>query len=161
MTTSSLPLGTAVFAIDDHATCYLHSLLSSLILLIPPPPLPPRLPKAPVVPVIVVNPPQDADMGDDVKQALLEMANSFREIGQTAKQNNTNFLGDIPYFGIPPAQDKRKSIIPLGEPNRFLNLVDTVTERADFTVAGKIGVLKSKLLGPAQEHWSDYNGGDN
>ena len=58
--------------------------------------LPPHLPKAPVVPAIVVIPPPAANMGDDVKQALLEMANSFREIGQTAKQNNTYFLGDIP-----------------------------------------------------------------
>ena len=27
-------------------------------------------------------------------------------------------------------------------------------------MAGKIAVLKSKLLGPAQDHWSDYTGGD-
>ena len=88
------------------------------------------------------------------------MAQGMRQIGVTARQNNTNFLSDIPYFGIPPAQDKRKTIIPLGETNRFLDIVDTVTDNDDFTVAGKIAVLKSKLLGPAQEHWSDYIGGD-
>ena len=35
-----------------------------------------------------------------------------------------------------------------------------MTDNDDFTVAGKIAVLKSKLLGPAQDHWSDYTGGD-
>ena len=125
-----------------------------------PPPLPPHLPKAPVVPAIPVVPPPPVEMAEELKAAFLDMANSFKEIGQTAKQNNTNFLGDIPFYGIPPSQDKKKSIIPLSESNRFLNLVDTVTERAEFTVAGKISVLKSKLLGPALEHWNDYNGGD-
>ena len=96
----------------------------------------------------------------DVRQALIDMANAMHQVGTTARQNNTNFLSDIPYFGIPPSQDKKKSIIPLGETSRFLDIVDTVTNNDDFTVAGKISVLKSKLLGPAQDHWSDYTGGD-
>ena len=57
-------------------------------------------------------------------------------------------------------QTKKKRIIPLGEAGRFLEIVDTVTNNDDFNVAGKIAVLKSKLLGPAQDHWSDYTGGD-
>ena len=44
----------------------------------------------------------------DVRQALLGMAHAMHQIGTTARQNNPNFLSDIPYFGIPPAQDKRK-----------------------------------------------------
>ena len=56
-----------------------------------------------------------AGVAADVRQALLDMAQGMRQIGVTARQNNTNFLSDIPYFGIPPAQDKRKTIIPLGE----------------------------------------------
>ena len=68
-------------------------------------------------------------------------------------------MAEIPYYGFPPASNKNKSIIPLTEPNRFLDLVDLITDRADFTVAGKVNVLKSKLLGPALEHWSIYTGG--
>ena len=98
-------------------------------------------------------------LADDIRLAMQDMARGMRQIGVTARQNNTNFLSDIPYFGIPPEQDRRKAIIPLSEPNRFLDIVDTLTDNGDFTVAGKIAVLKSKLLGPAQEHWSDYMGG--
>ena len=97
---------------------------------------------------------------EEVKQALLTMAGAMHQVGTTARQNNTNFLSDIPYFGITPESDKKKSIIPLGEAGRFLDIVDSVTNNDDFTVAGKIAVLKSKLLGPAQDHWSDYRGGD-
>ena len=82
----------------------------------------------------------------DVRQALVDMANAMHQVGTTARQNNTNFLSDIPYFGIPPAQDKRKTIIPLGETNRFLDIVDTVTDNDDFTVAGKIAVLRGSYL---------------
>ena len=104
--------------------------------------------------------PQKGNMSDDdFKEAFLDMAQSFKAIGQTAKQNNTQFLADIPYFGVPPSTYKNKSIIPLSEPNRFLDLVDTITSTADFTEAGKVSVLKSKLLGPALEHWSTYTGG--
>ena len=70
-------------------------------------------------------------------------------------------MGDIPFYGVPPSHYKNKSIIPLNEPNRFLSLVDTITNRAEFTTAGKISVIKSKLLGPALEHWNIYTGGDN
>ena len=96
----------------------------------------------------------------DVRQALIDMADAMHQVGTTAHQNNTYFLSDIPYFGIPPEADKKKSIIPLGEAGRFLEIVDSVTDNDDFNVAGKIAVLKSKLLGPAQDHWSDYTGGD-
>ena len=64
-----------------------------------------------------------AGVAADVRQALLDMSHAMNQIGVTARQNNTNFLSDIPYFGIPPAQDKQKTIIPLGETNRFLNIV--------------------------------------
>ena len=102
----------------------------------------------------------DGKMSDeDFKEAFYDMAQSFKAIGQTAKQNNTQFLADIPYFGVPPSTYKNKCIIPLSEPNRFLDLVDTITSTADFTEAGKVSVLKSKLLGPALEHWSTYTGG--
>ena len=131
-------------------------------------------PKAKMVtPPRVRSPPPGGNLGgaggaqggpgvlEEVRQALLTMAGAMHQVGTTARQNNTNFLSDIPYFGIPPESDRKKSIIPLGEAGRFLDIVDTVTNNDDFTVAGKIAVLKSKLLGPAQDHWSDYRGGDN
>ena len=113
------------------------------------------------------KPPNKDIMADDkepdelFKEAFFDMAQSIKAIGQTAKQNNTQFLADIPYFGVPPSTYKNKSIIPISEPNRFLDLVDTITSTADFTEAGKVQVLKSKLLGPALEHWSTYTGGGN
>ena len=70
-------------------------------------------------------------------------------------------MAEIPYYGVPPATDKNKSIIPLNEPNRFLSLVDVITDGADFSVAGKVNVSKSRLLGPALEHWNTYVGGAN
>ena len=123
-------------------------------------------PKAKMVtpPRVASPPPGGANGGagvlEEVKQALLTMAGAMHQVGTTARQNNTNLLSDIPYFGITPESDKKKSIIPLGEAGRFLDIVDSVTNNDDFTVAGKIAVLKSKLLGPAQDHWSDYRGGD-
>ena len=93
-----------------------------------------------------------------MKDAFKDMSDSFKQIGLAAKQNSTNFLGDIPYYGVSKDSDKSKSIIPLNEPTRFLNIVDVMTDRAEFTPAGKVNVLKSKLLGPALEHWNTYDG---
>ena len=80
----------------------------------------------------------DKETDEYFKEAFFDMAQSIKAIGQTAKQNNTQFLADIPYFGVPPSTYKNKSIIPLSEPNRFLDLVDTITSTADFTQAGKV-----------------------
>ena len=55
---------------------------------------------------------KNKEMDEEVKQAFMDMATSFREIGQTSKQNNTQFLAEIPYYGAPAGTDKNKSIIP-------------------------------------------------
>ena len=104
------------------------------------------------------NPP--AIMNEADRASIRMMCDSFKEIGLAAKQNSTSFLSELPYFGVSQDFDPKKNIIPLNEPTRFLEIVNLVTDTADFTVAGKIKVLKSKLLGSALEHWSNYDGGD-
>ena len=109
------------------------------------------------IPVITIT----ADMNEEAIAAFKMMSDSFKEIGIAAKQNSTNFLGDIPFYGVSKDFDNKKNIIPLNEPTRFLDIVDLVTDKADFTAPGKIKVLKSKLLGAALEHWNTYEGGEN
>ena len=99
-------------------------------------------------------------MSPEAIAAFKEMSDSFKEIGMTAKQNSTQFLGDIPFYGVSQDYDRKKYIIPLNEPTRFLEIIELITDPADFTQAGKIKVLKSKLLGPALEHWNTYDGGE-
>ena len=45
---------------------------------------------------------------EEVRQALLTVAGAMHQVGTTARRNNTNFLSDIPYFGIPPESDMKK-----------------------------------------------------
>ena len=99
-------------------------------------------------------------MDEVFKQAFKDMSDAFKEVGKSAKQNSTNFLGDIPYYGVSKDSDTRKNIIPLNSPNRFLDIIDVVCDKAEFTDSGKICVLKSKLLGPALEHWNSFDGGE-
>ena len=100
-------------------------------------------------------------MDEELKAAFKQMTDSFKDIGMSAKQNSTNFLGDIPYYGVSKESDKSKNIIALNEPTRFLDIINVMTDKAQFTTSGKINVLKSRLLGPALEHWNTYNGGEN
>ena len=109
-----------------------------------------------IIPVITIS----ADMNEEAIAAFKMMSDSFKEIGIAAKHNSTSFLGDIPFYGVSKDFDTKKNIIPLNEPTRFLDIVDLVTDKADFTAPGKIKVLKSKLLGAALEHWNTYDGGD-
>ena len=99
-------------------------------------------------------------MDEQLKAVFTDMTNSFKEIGLAAKQNSTNFLGDIPYYGVSKDEAKNKNIIPLNEPTRFLDIIDVMTDKAAFNESGKINVLKSKLLGPALEHWNTFAGGE-
>ena len=96
---------------------------------------------------------------EEIKDVLKEMNESFKSVASQGKQNNTSaFIQDIPYFGEPQDYDKRKTIIPLTESVRFLQIVDTQTSKNDFTDSGKIGVLKNRLIGSAREYWNDYDG---
>ena len=99
-------------------------------------------------------------MDPQIKQAFKEMSDSFKAVGLSAKHNSTSFLNDIPYFGVSPSSEKSKNIIPLNEATRFLDIIDLVTGKCAFDDAGKIHVLKSKLLGKALEHWNLFDGGD-
>merc|ERR1711895_414346 len=99
------------------------------------------------------------DLANEMKSAMIDVSQSMRQVGRTARQNNSNLLSEIPYFGVPPDTYKNKSIIPLNESRRFLDTIDTLTDNEDFNEAGKIAVLKSRLLGPAQEYFTDYTGG--
>ena len=96
----------------------------------------------------------------EIKAAFKDMTDSFKQIGLSARQNSTNFLGDIPYYGASKDSDKSKNIIPLNEPTRFLDIIEVMTDKAALTESGKINVLKSKLLGPALEYWNTYAGGE-
>ena len=63
-------------------------------------------------------------MDAEIKKAFKDMSDSFKQIGLSARQNSTNFLGDIPYYGVSKDSDKSKNIIPLNEPTRFLSIVE-------------------------------------
>ena len=102
---------------------------------------------------------QMKDLVNEMKSAMKDVSISMRQVGLTARQNNTNLLSEIPYFGVPPDTYKNKSIIPLNESRRFLDTIETLTDNEDFNEAGRIAVLKSRLLGPAQEYFTDYTGG--
>ena len=95
-------------------------------------------------------------MDQTLKDALLEVATAFCK-----KQNAANFTGDLPYFGVPVEVDLKKYIIPISAPNRFLDIISAVCDREEFTDSGKIAVLKSRLLGPAVEHWNWFEEGQN
>ena len=81
----------------------------------------------------------------EMKAAFKDMSDSFKQIGQSAKQNSTNFLGDLPFYGVPESFDRNKNIIKLSEPTRFLDIVDLVTDKANFTPAGKIQVTRFSI----------------
>ena len=99
-------------------------------------------------------------MDKELKEALLDIAKSFKVVGRSAKQNSVNFVGDLPYFGVPVETDPKKNIIPISSPNRFLDIIHAVCDAEEFTEAGKISVMKSRLLGPAVEHWNGFAGGE-
>ena len=62
-----------------------------------------------IIPVITIT----ADMNEEAIAAFKMMSDSFKEIGIAAKQNSTNFLGDIPFYGVSKDFDSKKNIIPL------------------------------------------------
>ena len=70
------------------------------------------------IPVITIT----TDMNEEAIAAFKMMSDSFKEIGIAAKQNSTNFLGDIPFYGVSKDFDNKKNIIPLNEPTRFLDI---------------------------------------
>ena len=86
-------------------------------------------------------------MDKELKDAILDIAKSFKDVGKSAKQNSANFVGDLPYFGVPEDSDAKKNIIPISSPNRFLDIIYAVCDKEEFTDAGKISVMKSRLLG--------------
>ena len=88
-------------------------------------------------------------MDQTLKDALLEVATAFCK-----KQNAANFTGDLPYFGVPVEVDLKKYIIPISAPNRFLDTINAVCDREEYTDSGKIAVMKSRLLGPAIQHFN-------
>ena len=103
--------------------------------------------------------PITADMTEQMlKDALASMTESFKEVGKTARQNNSNFIADLPYYGVPEDSDPKKNIIPLATPSKFLDIIDVVCTAEEFSPAGKINVLKSRLLGPALTHWQNFKG---
>ena len=93
-----------------------------------------------------------------LKDAFASMTESFKEVGKTARQNNSNFIADLPYYGVPEDSDPKKNIIPLATPSKFLDIIDVVCTAEEFSPAGKINVLKSRLLGPALTHWQNFKG---
>ena len=72
------------------------------------------------------------DLANEIKSAMMDVSQSMRQVGRTARQNNTNLLSEIPYFGVPPDTYKNKSIIPLNESRRFLDTIDILTDNEDF-----------------------------
>ena len=39
------------------------------------------------------------DLANEMKSAMIDVSQSMRQVGRTARQNNTNLLSEIPYFG--------------------------------------------------------------
>ena len=72
-------------------------------------------------------------MDDELKNALLDIAKSFKQVGKTSKQNSLSFLGDLPYYGVPEDSDPKKNIIPISAPNRFLDIIEAVCDKEEFT----------------------------
>ena len=88
-------------------------------------------------------------MDKQLKDALMDVARDFCK-----KQNQSNFVGDLPYFGVPIETDLKKNIIDISEPNRFLDTIHAVCDKENYSDSGKIAVMKSRLLGPATGHFN-------
>ena len=99
-------------------------------------------------------------MNIQLQAALLAMTNSFNTMTDQAKQNNKTFLNDLPFFGIVKEPGEKRNIVPMTECVKFIALIDTATDKNEFTEAGKISVLKSRLLGSAKEFWNSYDGAE-
>ena len=92
------------------------------------------------------------------KELLVELKDIFKDVSSQNKRDNVLTLNDLPYFGIDPAADAKKWIIPLEECVQFLDMVEKQTEDVDFSEKGRIRVLKTHLLGNAQNYWKGFRG---
>ena len=73
-----------------------------------------------------------------ITAALDSMSASFKEICDQTKQNNKAFIQDLPFFGIPKEADSKNNIIPLNECVRFLQIIDTQTDKNDLQKQGRL-----------------------
>ena len=89
-----------------------------------------------------------ADMVD-TREVLVELKDIFKDVSSQNKRDNVLTLNDLPYFGINPADDTKKWIIPLEECELFLETIEKQTENVDFSDLGRIRFLKTHLLGTA------------
>ena len=97
-------------------------------------------------------------MDEETVEVLRKLGENIESMTVQNKQNNNAFVGELPYFGIPKDADNKKSIIPINEVSNFIRIVDTQTDKNNFTAAGKIAIFKRQLLGAARDHWSKYDG---
>ena len=93
-------------------------------------------------------------MDKDLKDELMNVARDFCK-----KQNAANFIGDLPYFGVPVETDPKKNIIDINEPTRFLDTIQAVCDKESYSDSGKISVMKSRLLGAATGHFNWFDEG--
>ena len=97
-------------------------------------------------------------MDEETKTLFKTLGTSLKSIVDATKQNRNEFIQELPFFGIPKESDPRKNIIPLNEVSKFIKIINTQTDKNDFSEAGKINILKSGLLGPARDYWTSYSG---
>ena len=57
--------------------------------------------------------------GEDTREVLIELKDIFKDVSSQNKKDNVLTLNDLPYFGINPADDTKKWIIPLEECELF------------------------------------------
>ena len=80
-------------------------------------------------------------MNIQLQAALMAMSQSFNAMTDQAKQNNKTFLNDLPFFGVVKEPGERRNIVPLTECVKFIAMIDTETDKNDFTEEGKISVF--------------------
>ena len=115
--------------------------------------------KASVAKVVTVSSLANMPGEDDAtREVLVELKDIFKDVSSQNKKDNVLTLNDLPYFGINPADDTKKWIIPLEECDLFLETIEKQTEDVDFSDLGRIRVLKTHLLGRAQNYWKGFAG---
>ena len=81
------------------------------------------------------------DLANEMKSAMKDVSQSMRQVGLTARQNNTNLLSEIPYFGVPP--DNIKIVEYMGNYDMFYD--DENMADSDVSVVHHTDIFKDPI----------------
>ena len=76
---------------------------------------------------------QTKQLTTGLTKAIESMSTSFETLSAQGKQNNKTFINDLPLFGIIKEPGNNRNIVPLSECKKFLQLIETATDKNDFT----------------------------